>query len=665
MPTDSAPRATRRAPARTAEYLRAIDDVARATVDGADPDEVFGRIVRAARSLIGAATSILGLLDADRTHLVRRAAVGARDDVLPVGQVMPVEQTLAAGLVDTGRSLVLTGPEGAPEPYRGLLLRAGFGPAMCVPLVAGRRVFGAIVVADAPGSAPFRSAHVALVEAFAGQAAIALEFARARDELRRLAVAAERERIARDLHDGAIQALFGLGLDLQGLVSEVGAALAPRLDATVARVDEAIHRLRGHVAVLRPGVLASLTEGPDDPAGADVRVAPAGGPARPPPGRAGRDAWGRHGFARRLRAVGELNRAIVDGVDVDAVCGRLAASARTMVDAESAVVGTLRGPDPDALVLRATDGPHAERFRPGDLYPVDGTVLGEAVRTGQPVVVADLQRDAGAPRRTRQLGFGAAVAVPLAARGRVFGALAVGRQAGRPPFTPGDARLLETFAGQAALALEYGRARDELGRLAVLDERQRIARALHEGVIQTLFGAGLDLQALAAALDDPITAGRLARAVEGIDGVIRDLRNHVFGLRPGILADRQLDRALRELGDDFARRTGIAPTIEIDAAVAARLGGAAAADVVQIAREALANVARHAQAGACRLTLRPETGRAVLEVADDGRGLPPAAEGSGRGLGNVRARAAVLGGAVAFGEGLAGRGTLVRVALPL
>ncbi len=183
-------------------------------------------------------------------------------------------------------------------------------------------------------------------------------------------------------------------------------------------------------------------------------------------------------------------------------------------------------------------------------------------------------------------------------------------------------------------------------------------------MIQALFGAGLDLQALAA-LADPATGGRLGRAVEGIDGVIRDLRNHVFGLRPGILADRQLDRALRELGADFAGRTGIAPTVEIDAGVAARLGGAAAADVVQIAREALANVARHAQAGACRLALRPEGGWAVLEVADDGRGLPPAAEGSGRGLGNVRARAAVLGGLVAFGEGLAGRGTLVRVALPL
>src|SRR5205823_3348268 len=148
MPTDSAPQAARRAPARAAEYLRAIDDVARATVDGADPDEVFGRIAREARHLIGAVTSMLGILDPERTSLTRRAADGARAELLRVGEVRPVDETLAAGVVRTGRSLVLAGPDGAPEPFRGLLLRAGLGPALCVPLVAGGRVFGAIVVAD-------------------------------------------------------------------------------------------------------------------------------------------------------------------------------------------------------------------------------------------------------------------------------------------------------------------------------------------------------------------------------------------------------------------------------------------------------------------------------------------------------------------------------------
>src|SRR5262245_40000481 len=224
MRVDPAGPARRRAPARGLEYLRAVADVAQATVDGADPDDVFDRIVRSARGLIGSTTAILGILDADQTHLVRRAAVGARNEALPVGEVRPVGQTLAAGLVRSGRTLVLAGPDGAPAPYDDLLRRAGLGPALCVPLVADGRVFGAIVVADRPGAAPFRAAHAALVEAFAGQAATALEFARVRGDLRRLAVVAERERIARDLHDGAIQTLYGLGLDLQALAADAGAA---------------------------------------------------------------------------------------------------------------------------------------------------------------------------------------------------------------------------------------------------------------------------------------------------------------------------------------------------------------------------------------------------------------------------------------------------------
>jgi signal transduction histidine kinase len=225
---------------------------------------------------------------------------------------------------------------------------------------------------------------------------------------------------------------------------------------------------------------------------------------------------------------------------------------------------------------------------------------------------------------------------------------------------------METFATQASIALEYGRARDELNRLAVLAERERIAHGLHDGVIQRLFGAGMDLQALATSLHDPSTTQQLAAAVESIDGVIRDLRNYVFGLRPGILADRHVESALRELAADFAQRTDIAPVIEIDAHVAARLAGTTATDVVQIAREALSNVARHAAPTTCRIALWRQQGSAVLEIADDGRGIgADVGQTPRRGLSNMRARAAALGGVVTIDEGLRGRGTAVRAIVPL
>jgi signal transduction histidine kinase len=656
------------------EYLRAIGDVAQATVDREDPGEVFRRIAVDARTLVGAASSTIATLEPDRTRLRIRAASGARAEMLQVEAVIPVEGTLARDVVSTGRPLVVGGAEQAPEPYRSVLVRFGLGPAMCMPLVTGGRVFGAMAVAHAPGHPPFRGADVALVEAFAHQAAIALEFARVREELRRLAVIDERERIARELHDGAIQGLFGLGLDLQGLAGRREVApLAPRLEAAVVRIDDVIQDLRRYIAGLRPGILSQpiepAAEQPGDSAG------PHGVPATrlltsvapPPPARARAAPRGGRGLAHRLRVIGDITQAILEGGDVDAVFARIAHSARTLVAAESALVGTLRGEDWRTLVLRAVEGPQAERFRPGGFFRVEDTVLAEAVQRGEPFVVADVEHaGAGSFGRTRQLGIGAAIAVPLAIRGRVFGALAVGWSAGRPAVARADVRLVATFAAQAAIGLEYGRARDELRRLAVLSERERIARELHEGMIQTLFGVGMDLQALATAVADQPTSRRLVQAVDGIDTVIRDLRNYVFGLGPGILADRQLDRALRDLAHEFAQRTGVTPTVDIDPDVAARLGGAAASDVVQLAREALSNVARHAQADTCHLELRREAGTAILEVADDGCGMSPAeVPGTGQGLSNMRARAGALGGVLVLDHGLAGRGLALRVLVPL
>src|SRR5918912_430391 len=153
-------------------YLRAIGDVAQATVDQEDPSEVFRRIAVDARTLVGAASSTIATLEPDRTSLRIRAASGARAELLQVGATVPVHGTLASAVVRTGRPLVVGGAEQAPEPHRSVLVRFGLGPAMCMPLVTGGRVFGAMTVAHAPGHPPFRAAEVALVGAFAHQAAI-------------------------------------------------------------------------------------------------------------------------------------------------------------------------------------------------------------------------------------------------------------------------------------------------------------------------------------------------------------------------------------------------------------------------------------------------------------------------------------------------------------
>ena len=138
--------------------------------------------------------------------------------------------------------------------------------------------------------------------------------------------------------------------------------------------------------------------------------------------------------------------------------------------------------------------------------------------------------------------------------------------------------MLATQAGvaveNARLYEEMVRAQDEVRRLEVLDERERIAKELHDGVIQSLFSVGMSLQGVAALAQDEGVSVRIEAAVEDIDGAIRDLRNYIFGLRPGILADRQLDQALRELGAEFEQRSGVVTVVDIDPGIAvrARLG---------------------------------------------------------------------------------------------
>src|SRR6202035_1662621 len=175
--------------------------------------------------------------------------------------------------------------------------------------------------------------------------------------------------------------------------------------------------------------------------------------------------------------------------------------------------------------------------------PTEGSVAGDVLRSGRPEVLADASRDGRAYQPMIALGnMGPMVLVPLVVRGRPFGTLTVANPVGGAAFDEEAIRLVETFADQASVALEYGRAQAELTRLSLLDERERIGRDLHDGVIQSLFSVGMGLQATAVRSRDPEVESRVEAAVAEIDRAIRDLRNYIFGLRPGILADRQLER---------------------------------------------------------------------------------------------------------------------------
>jgi two-component system, NarL family, sensor histidine kinase DevS len=366
------------------------------------------------------------------------------------------------------------------------------------------------------------------------------------------------------------------------------------------------------------------------------------------------------GRARRLEAIGAISTAILAGTDTGELLGLVVGQARALVGAELATLALPAGGD--RLVIQAADGLHANELR-GTSFPVSGSVTGEVIGTGKAVVLADAA-DERLAQPVVAAGVGPALFVPLAVRGRILGTLTVANTRGGPPLGEGALQLVEGFATQAAVAIEYARLQGELQRLAVLEDRERIATELHDGAIQSLFAVGLGLQGAALLAPDPELAGRLQTAVEELDRVIGDLRSYIFGLRPAILADRQLDQALQGLVAEVGQHSRVLAIAEVDPAVAAGLAGRAA-DLVQLAREALSNVRRHAQAATCRVSLyRAANGGAVLEIDDDGRGFDPAqAAGPGLGLRHVRERAERLGGRAEI-HSTPGQGTRIKVTIP-
>lgn len=199
---------------------------------------------------------------------------------------------------------------------------------------------------------------------------------------------------------------------------------------------------------------------------------------------------------------------------------------------------------------------------------------------------------------------------------------------------------------------------------ALAGERERIARELHDGTIQSLFAIGIGLRTVGARAPDSTLQKGVQNAVRELDMVIRDLRNYVFGLRPLALSSRPLGQALEELTRDLEAKTRIRALADVDHMLAAELapkGG----DVIQLAREALSNVSRHANARTCRLNLRRDGKTAVLEIQDDGRGFSVSdVDGAGHGLVNMRERVAELGGNATV-EAAPSHGTTVRITIPM
>uniref|UniRef100_A0AAU2VUM0 GAF domain-containing protein n=1 Tax=Streptomyces sp. NBC_00008 TaxID=2903610 RepID=A0AAU2VUM0_9ACTN len=298
--------------------------------------------------------------------------------------------------------------------------------------------------------------------------------------------------------------------------------------------------------------------------------------------------------------------------------------------------------------------------------PVVGMLLG-----GEAVFVDDSATD---PRMITTLAdrFGPSMLLPLHSGGRVLGALATPRARGGRPFTETERTLAAQFASQAALALMMAEAQRDRERLAVYEDRDRIARDLHDLVIQRLFATGMMLESAQRRSDVPEVQTGVGRAVDELDVTIQEIRTAIFALQqePAEAPSGLRTRVLREI-NMAAVPLGFKPSHHFVGPVDAAVGELTGKNLIAALREALSNAFRHAVASRIDVVVDatatlPDGRDAVrLTVADDGVGIPPGGRRSG--LRNLARRAESLGGASWFGPGLGedGGGTAVVWQAPL
>ncbi|TDO58768.1 histidine kinase [Kribbella sp. VKM Ac-2571] len=320
--------------------------------------------------------------------------------------------------------------------------------------------------------------------------------------------------------------------------------------------------------------------------------------------------------------------------------------------------------DGNDLVVRAVDGPpEFQRFL-GERLPADLPVLGRALTGGEQVTIEDLAellKDNGSltefPEGAR---LGRTTMAPLPAGTTGTGGLLVVASAQGPDTGMSDgADLVRMFAGQATLALERAQSQRDRDMLAVLEDRDRIARDLHDLVIQRLFATGLQLQGMHR-LARPEHQERLAQAVDDIDATIHDLRAAIFGLQQAPGAST-LRGDIQALVNEYTEPLGFRPRLICSGPIETAVPAATRPQILATIRESLSNIVRHAKASQATVEVSVGDGLVLARITDDGVGIGPSARRSG--LRNLTERAQTLGGTVRITSNDP-RGTVIELQAP-
>jgi signal transduction histidine kinase len=370
----------------------------------------------------------------------------------------------------------------------------------------------------------------------------------------------------------------------------------------------------------------------------------------------------------QLKAMDQAVSGISGVLDVDLVLQLIVDRVRELVQAQYAAIGIV---DAEGAIERfITSGISDEaRERIGQL-PRGRGLLGLIIRENRAYRIRDIathpQRYGFPPNHPEMHSF---LGMPITARREAVGRLYLTNKLGGDEFSPEDQALVEMFAHHAGIAIDNARLHDQVRRLAIVDERDRISRDLHDSAIQAIYAQTLALDDVPDLIaDDPSEAARrVDDAIDALNAVIGDIRNFIFGLRPVLAEAGTLRDGLEHLATELHRSAAV--SVDVTSHVATeeleRLPIEVVAELLAVAREALSNIARHAAASHAAVELDATDGALRLTFVDDGRGFDPdvASERGHHGMGNMRARTQALGGTFSVAS-RGGAGTRIIITVP-
>ena len=366
-----------------------------------------------------------------------------------------------------------------------------------------------------------------------------------------------------------------------------------------------------------------------------------------------------HAGVKHLRRLLDAVMVVGSDLSLPAILRRIVEAATELVDARYGALGVLDA-SRTGLVEFITVGVDDElRAKIGDL-PEGHGILGLLIVDPKPLRLPDLTMHPDSygfpPNHPPMKSF---LGVPVLLRNEVFGNLYLTDKRDGEVFTDVDEELVVALAAAAGLAIDNARLHEHLQTMSLLEERERIARDLHDDVIQRVFAAGLTLQSTAQLIDEPRVVERMTQVIEDLDVTIQQVRNAIFRLSQRASgAGRSLRADVDAVCADATRALGFQPLVHVDGPVDSVVTDDLAGHVLLALREALSNVARHANATSAEVMLTVQGDQLRLVVIDDGDGFSPDDAGAGNGLPNLRDRARAAGGTLLV-ERAPDRGTVL------